>query len=375
MIQKADVAVVGAGIAGIAHAWEAARQGLSVVLFERDAQARSASIRNFGMILPIGASPGIAHERAMRSLQIWRKLALETGVWHRTDGVLIVAYHADESEVMHELAASSTGRDYGCTWLTRDLVLQKSPVVKDEGLIGGLWNTTGMLVDPREVVSRLPLWLRDQFSVILRFGTPVKAVSFPVVETEKETWRVERVIVCPGSDLVTLFPSALAELPLVYCKLQMMRTVAQPSSWHLGPIVISGLSLRHYPVFATCSGVSVLSQRITRDHPELDLWGIHVMVAQNGKGELMIGDSHEYGPDPEPFDHAVIDTLILRQLEAFLNPPSLTIQHRWHGIYVKHDSQDAVVVAPETGVRIVTGLGGMGMTSSFALAHDVFESW
>ena len=45
-----DLAVVGGGIIGLAHAYLAARKGLKVVVIERDGAATGASVRNFGFI-------------------------------------------------------------------------------------------------------------------------------------------------------------------------------------------------------------------------------------------------------------------------------------------------------------------------------------
>lgn len=48
----ADIVVVGAGYTGLAVAYEAARRGRAVVVFDRDDPARGASSRNGGMVLP-----------------------------------------------------------------------------------------------------------------------------------------------------------------------------------------------------------------------------------------------------------------------------------------------------------------------------------
>jgi len=64
------VLVVGAGIVGLAHAFEVRRRGLEVVVLERRARAVGASVRNFGhgFIAAMTAALGLAPRALERML-------------------------------------------------------------------------------------------------------------------------------------------------------------------------------------------------------------------------------------------------------------------------------------------------------------------
>jgi glycine/D-amino acid oxidase-like deaminating enzyme len=72
-----DLAVVGAGIVGLAHAFAAARLGKRVVVIEREPCATGASIRNFGFVTVTGQERGATWLRARRSRDIWAAIAPE----------------------------------------------------------------------------------------------------------------------------------------------------------------------------------------------------------------------------------------------------------------------------------------------------------
>jgi FAD dependent oxidoreductase TIGR03364 len=363
--------VIGGGILGLAHAWAAARRGLRVVLFERDARACGASVRNFGMIWPIGQPAGPLHEQALRSRAAWLELARQAGLWVHPCGSLHLAHAADEWAVLQEFAATADAPGYEGRLIDPAGARQRCPAVRSEGLLGALWSPTELCVDPRQALARLPMWLHETFGVELQYGTTVGAVELPRVRTtDGRTWEVERALVCSGTDFQTLFPAVFAAAGLRRCKLQMMRTAPQPGGWRLGPHIAGGLTLCHYSAFAVCPTLPALRQRFAVELPEYVRYGIHVMAAQNQLGEVVIGDSHEYDDDIEPFDKECIDRLILDYLRRLVELPDATIAARWHGLYARHSTLPVFTAEPQHGVTIMPTPGGMGMTLSFGIAED-----
>ncbi len=366
-----DDAIVGAGIVGLAHAYELARRGRKVGVFERTPRAQGASVRNFGMIWPIGQPFGPRRQLAERSRTLWLELLHESRLWHEQVGSLHLAYHEDEAAVLEEFAALSHEHGFAVELLSRDTIRSVSPRVNRRGLNLGLYSRFELCVDPREVVRTLPAWLANRFGVEFHFERRVIAIDLPTIHAGGERFQASRVWICSGDELDGLFPEVLSTLGLVRTKLQMMRSTPLAVSERLGPMLAGGLTLRHYESFRACSSQAGLKARIARESPLLDRYGIHVMVSQNGQGELTIGDSHEYGDEIDLFDQAAIERMIREYLEGFLVYPELEIASRWHGTYARHPSRPYVTARPAQGVVAVTGFGGAGMTLSLAAASEV----
>jgi D-hydroxyproline dehydrogenase subunit beta len=369
--QRADIAVVGGGIVGLSVALAAARRGRKVVLFERNDPAVGASVRNFGLVWPIGQPIGPTHDLALRSRGIWLEIIREAGLYHDPAGSLVLAREPDEetvlSEYLHQLGEANHGR----RWLKPLEISKLSPAAITTRLRGGMFSPTEVTVDPREAIRTLPRWLAERHGVKLRLGHHVSCVAEGRVRTVAEEWRVEQTFVCGGQDFESLFPEVFANSDLVRVKLQMLRTVAQPAGWRLGPALCGGLTMAHYESFRACPSLPKLRARLEAQFPFHLQHGIHLLVSQTRLGELTLGDSHHTAKTVDPFDREDIAAAIVTGIQELARFSKLEIAERWHGIYAKSPSGPWFVHRPLPGVTIVNGLGGGGMTLSFALAEKL----
>jgi FAD dependent oxidoreductase TIGR03364 len=372
MIHKSAI-VIGAGIVGLAAARALSEKGYHVRVFERRPRAVGASVRNFGMIWPIGQPAGKLYDRAIRSRAIWQELLEAGGIWHRQTGSLLAAHRPEEMAVL-EAFMEKDGR-CSAKLLTPEQALEKSPALGSKELLGALWSEDEMIVDPREAIRLLPEVLNAQYGVEFYFGQAVSRVKHPQVWIGRQTYEADLIFVCSGQDFETLFPEEYAAAPLTKCKLQMMRTHPQAGGWNIGASLCAGLTLTHYKAFAGLPGLQKLQSLYDEWYPEHVRWGIHVLVSQNGLGEITLGDTHEYGLDLDPFDKPHLNELVLDYLFEFVQFRDMRIAETWNGVYAKTtDGSTEIVLHPEPGVVIVNGLGGAGMTLSFGLLEETADN-
>ena len=362
--------VIGAGIVGLATARALATRGYKVTVIERSSKAVGASIRNFGMVWPIGQPEGALYERALHAKSIWKEVIAGAKCWSQEAGSLHMAYHQDELEVIQQFVEVSSYRPV--SFLNAEETLVKSPAVNPNGLLGSLYSADEMIVDPREAIAAIPGYLEAALGVTFIWNTAISKVEYPTVFSGSESWSADEIFVCSGQDFETLYPEQFSAAPLTKCKLQMMRLEAQPDEWRIGPALCGGLSFIHYHGFKAAASLPGLKARYESEYAEYLKWGIHVMVSQNGLGEITVGDSHEYALTFDPFDREFINTMILDYLGTFAQFKSPKVFQSWHGIYPKMtNGATEIVIKPESGVTIINGLGGNGMTLSFGLCDEV----
>ncbi|NCI46289.1 TIGR03364 family FAD-dependent oxidoreductase [Sediminibacterium soli] len=369
---KQKAIVIGAGIAGLATARSLAQRGYAVTVIERAGRASGASVRNFGMVWPVGQPAGELYDAARRSAEIWKEIGSGGTISCTPAGSLHVAYQADEWAVLQEVRERFHSEGRNVQLVAAETIAVKYPVIKTAGLIGGLYSAEELIVDPRQAIASLPVYLEEKYAVRFLWNRLVSDIRTGAVKLENEWLPADIVVVCGGQDFETLYPALYRALPITRCKLQMMRFAPVAE---IGAAICGGLSLIHYASFAAAGSLETLRKRYQAELPDYLAAGIHVMVSQNTMGELTVGDSHEYAMEVDPFDKPSVNGLIMDYLCRFAHCETWKPIQQWHGVYPKlTNGAPYVFENPEENTFVLNGLGGAGMTLSFGLTEKLFAS-
>jgi len=362
-----DIAVVGAGIIGLATAHAARQRSKRVVVIDREAHAVGASVRNFGFVTVTGQQRGAHWARAKRTRDVWLEVGPKAGVDVLHRGLLVVGRRPEAAEVLAAFLETEMGE--GCRLIGADEARAHMPALRAEDAAAILYSPHEARVESKDAVPRLAAWLEESQGVTFLRNTQVHAVDDGRLETSRGTIEAGGVIVCPGDDLKSLFPERLGAAGLKVCTLQMLRVAPQVPT-RLGAAVMSDLSLVRYEGYAALPQAGALRGVLDREQADELAAGIHLIAVQSADGSLVVGDSHVYGEAPDPFASERVDNLILGELDRVLDLPGRQVVERWTGTYASAD--DVILFdRPCDTVRLLVVTGGTGASTAFALGEEV----
>lgn len=357
-----DLAIVGAGILGLAHALAGLRQGLRVTVIDREARAAGASVRNFGFITVTGQQAGPTWRRARRARDVWAELAPQAGIAIHQRGLLMLARRPEAMDVLEDFAAGPMGQ--GCRLLDAAGLRDMAPMLAP-GLRGALHSPHELRVESRDAIPRLAAFLEAAGVRFLR-GRAVRQVEPGAIRHAVGTLRARHIVVCPGPDLVTLYPEVMARRGITLCKLHMLR-LADPGLRFPAPLM-SDLGLVRYLGYQG-PRLPALRARLEAEQQAHLADGIHLIAVQHADGSLVVGDSHHYDPTPDPFQPRAVDDRMLEEFTAVTGLRAPEVTERWIGIYPS-GPDTAFTEAVAEGVRLVMVTSGTGASTAFAIAEE-----
>jgi len=362
-----DLAVVGAGILGLAHAYAAARLGKRVVIIERDGRANGASIRNFGFVTVTGQPRGETWARARRSRDVWAEIAAQSGIPIEQTGLLLLMRRAESVRVAEAFLKTEMGE--GCALLDRTGLLSRMPQAQASDAQAALWSSHDLRVESRTAIPRIAAWLNEKWNVEFLFETATLDIQPPHIHTSRGVIAADAAIVCPGDDFVSLFPDRIAKYKPTKCRLSMVR-LSNPG-FRLPAALMSDLGLVRYRGYADLPEAEALRTRLEREQAAHLKHGVHLIAVQGADGSLVVGDSHHYDGTPGPFAEAETERLILDELLAATGMTVPPVTERWTGVYASSPERSMFVDAPSPSIRIVLVTGGNGASTAFAIGEDV----
>ena len=362
-----DLAVVGGGIVGLAHALMAARMGKRVVVIERDPRANGASIRNFGFITVTGQERGLSWQLARRTRDIWAEVAPEAGIRIEHHGLYVTARSAEAMAVIEAFLGTEMGE--GCRLDSAEFFRAASGGLGGPDLQGALYSPHEIRVESRDAIPALAAYLAERLDVTFLTQTTAFGIAPPRIETSRGPVEAEAVVVCPGDDFSTLYPDRIAAYNLRRCRLSMLRLV--DPRLRLPAALMSDLGLVRYRGYGALPEARALEAKLRAEQPRHFDNGVHLIVAQGADGSLIVGDSHHYADLPPPFAPASAEDDILDEYARATGQAAPPVLERWTGIYAVADDRTFLVDTPEPAVRLAIVTSGTGASTGFGIAERV----
>lgn len=365
------VLVVGGGIIGTAHAYEAVERGFEVVHFEANPEAREASVRSLGTLSFSAASPGVDLELSLEAARGWGRILAPTdsrpaaghAILRRT-GSHTVATDGDEWAVLEKLAGDADAADRGWSLLSRAESEERNAGLRG-AFTGSLHSSVDAVLDPTGALAEMRRKMEATGRYRFRAGTEIHDVqSDGVIDFAGRVTKGDFVVLCAGASFrlassVLRQPSTLRSV-----RIQAVET-GTPRHRFSAPINDVASLLAH--------GVEGMKSSRSAS-PGDDGTQLRVKCVPRPNGNLLVGEVQE-DEDPQRFDLRERPmSEVMARLERILGFELPTVARRWSGtVYESTDGRLWHRDDLDQAVVLVAGTDERGVTLAPAIARDTFD--
>jgi len=383
--ERFDVAVIGGGIAGCASAFELARRGLKVALFEKGRIAGEQSGRNWGFVRQQGRDP-FEIPLMMACNRIWRDLEATLGAdveWRRL-GVLYLAEDAAEMARYEAWLDQARRHQLDSRLLGPGEVEALVPGMA-RAWAGGLYTPSDGQADPVKATTAFAR-AAERHGATIRTGCIVERIETAGgrvvgLHSERGAVAADAVVVAAGAWTSALLRRLGLNLPQLTVRASVLRTAGAPvrplpgtCTPHIGfrqrrdgsfnvadgsrsDHAIGLDSLRHFRAFWPPYLRNRAAIGLRLGSGLLD----DIEAALGGAAGLRRRLAAERVLDPAP-DARCLDTALARFHALFPGYAGLGVQETWAGmIEVTPDALPVLGEVPGlSGLVVATGFSGHG---------------
>jgi L-2-hydroxyglutarate oxidase LhgO len=201
-MERIDVAIVGAGVTGLASALAVAERGRSVCVLERhprpglETSTHNSGVIHAGLYYPAGT---LKARLCVEGARLLYDFCARRAVPHRRCGKLVVAHDDSEAHALEALLARGIANGVeGLEIVDRAAARRREPAIS---CTTALWSPASGIVDAEALVKALERSARDGGAIVLPGTTLIAAGRHAdglAIRTERETIVARQVVNAAG---------------------------------------------------------------------------------------------------------------------------------------------------------------------------------
>lgn len=361
------VLIVGGGILGTVHAFEALQRGWEVVHFEASPEPQASTPRSPGVLHFSRCAPGLEFQLGLAAAQAWRELALRIDpTLVRELGSVVVATDDDEAGVLAGLADRVDAEDRAWSLLDAGAAVAANPTLGGS-VTAVLRSELDLVVEPRAMLDTMRTRLGTSEHYAFRGGVEIRDVGGDsITDATGRTHHGDLVVLCPGarSDLTTSVlrhPRVMRSTRLQVAQTERLEADLGAPLSDLAAMSLSGI------------GRSEGIQGPASD-PRLGNTVVALTCVQRRNRSLTVGEAREQD-EPFGFDVAQRPTeVLMNRLGTILGRDAPPVARQWVGsvrqctdgrLWLREDLDETVT--------LVTSAGQRGITLAPSIAADTFD--